>query len=138
MLARAERDFDVFLSSNIARDSARYLVAEQIGHYVVHYLDVRRGQHEAYTVDTVYAAKPASSELAATEAVWFASAFLMPSGLVDDFCSERTRTVTQVADEFDVSAMTAQNRLRRLQRLAADGVTTLGVHEGHASLIYSA
>lgn len=102
---RAKHDFDVSIFRHTGPVRDRFMIAEALGHYVLHYLYPKEIKHA--DPGPIEAPFYATGRLK-WEAFWFASAFLMPAPLFRASCKEKS--VHGVASEFGVAAESVERR----------------------------
>lgn len=125
ILIKSEEDFEIFIPAHTSPLRDRFTVAHEIGHYVLHFLWAKTKNPD---LGAVYATRYGSNR-AEWEANWFASAFLMPSSDVREFCENENLSIADMSGHFSVSPSAAKLRLNRLGLLPVD--TTL--HENQSS-----
>jgi predicted transcriptional regulator len=108
---KGKQNFEIRISPLAGSLRARFSIAHEIGHYVLHFLYPNQLLRSNLMNVRAYRS---GGDLAEREANWFAANFLMPKDRFKDSFEENRGQISKIATEFKVSQPAAFYRAKGL------------------------
>jgi Zn-dependent peptidase ImmA (M78 family) len=112
LIVMAPENFQILVPSHTSPERDRFIVAHELGHYILHYLWQRK-KNPQYPMAVV--AYRESRKRLEWEANWFAAALLMPEPAFRNIYGVSGRNIRKIAAKFRVSVSAAKVRAKELR-----------------------